>query len=193
MSLEEGSSVASTFWSNSPVVIITSHHGEKINGQVAVTVITSSIVHRIPRLIVGIWKGNYTHQFISASNVMTVHLLRKDQISMVKNFGFYTGRELNKFRNVSYSKGITGCPVIQDTHSYSECRVINKMDGGDMTAFLVDVVDGSVNSNEDWMTLSYFYSSAPVEWIMEYEQKLSKSISYSMPIIRDIDYTPFKS
>lgn len=191
MSLEEGSSVASAFWSNSPVIIVTSAHDGRINGQIAVTAVTSSIVHSIPRLMVGIWKGNYTHSFITASNVLAVHLLRKDQVGYVRNFGFYTGRERDKFNDIDYKTGKTGSPVIEDTHSHAECRVINSMDGGDMTGFLVDVVDGKRRSREQWMTLSHFYSNAPAEWIMEYEKKLSKSIEYSLPIIRNIDHTPF--
>lgn len=193
MSIQEGSSVASAFWSNSPVVVVTSALDGKINGQIAVTVVNSSIVHSIPRLMIGIWKGNYTHQFITGSNSLAVHLLRKDQIELVRNFGFYTGRERDKFSRISCRTGKTGSPVIPDTHSYAEGKVINRMDGGDMTGFLVDVVDGGLNSRDQWMTLAGFYSTAPVEWIMEYEEKLSKSIEYSLPIIRKIDYTPFKS
>lgn len=192
MSLEEGSSVAGVFWSNSPVVIITSGDGERVNGQIAVTVVTSSIVHSIPRLMIGIWKGNYTHEIITASESLVVHLLRRDQIDYVKQFGFYTGREVDKFSDIEYKTGETGSPIIQDSHSHAECRVINRMDGGDMSGFLVDVVDGDLRSREQWMTLAYFYNAAPSEWIMEYEQKLTKSIQYSMPIIRNIDYIPFK-
>jgi len=192
MSLSEGSAVAGAFWSNSPVVVITSANNGKINGQVAVTLVTASIVHSIPRLMVGIWKGNYTHEFITASNSFVVHLLKKDQIGLVKHFGFYTGRERDKFSDIEYRTLPGGNPVIENTHSYAECSVINKMDGGDMTGFLVNVEDGMLNSRGDWMTLSHFYSTAPYEWIMEYEQKLSKSIEYSMPIIHKIDHTPFK-
>ena len=57
MGKQEGSAVAGIFWSQSPVVAITSTWDGKINGQIAVTVVTSSVVHTIPRLIVGIWKG----------------------------------------------------------------------------------------------------------------------------------------
>ncbi len=95
MSKEEGSAVVGAFWANSPVIAITSSWQGKVNGQIAVTAVTSSIVHEIPRLLVGIWKGNYTHEFITNSKAFTVHLLRRDQIKLVKNFGFYTGRERN--------------------------------------------------------------------------------------------------
>lgn len=189
MSKEEGSAVAGVFWSLSPVVVITSSWEGKHNGQVAVTAVTSSIVQSIPRLLVGIWKGNYTHEFIINSRAFTIHLLKPDQLSLVKNFGFYTGRERNKFENVELRTGVMGSPVLVEAHSYAECRVINAMDGGDMTAFLVSVVEGGIMSKGEWMTLSHFYSHAPPEWIEEYGYKLSRSVSYSLNIIHNIDYS----
>ena len=191
MGIAEGSAVAGVFWSYSPVVVITSEYKNEINGQVAVTVVTSSIVSSIPRLIVGIWKGNYTHGFIYNSKKLNIHLLKKDQFDLVRNFGFYTGREKDKFRDIDYELGNNNCPVLKNVHSYMECEVINAMDGGDMTPFLVNIVDGKVFDRKNWMTLSDFYTFAPEEWIAEYDTKLSKSIQYSLPIIHSISYKPF--
>lgn len=192
MSKDEGSAVAGAFWSLSPVVVITSAWQDSVNGQIAVTAVTSSIVHSVPRLLVGIWKGNYTHGFITNSRAFAIHLLRPDQLDLVRNFGFYTGRERDKFENVGFRHGVTGSPVLEDAHSYAECRVINAMDGGDMTAFLVSVVDGKVLSRGGWMTLNDFYSSAPEEWINQYGEKLSRSVAYSMDKIHNIDHSPWK-
>ncbi|MCK5709522.1 MAG: flavin reductase [Deltaproteobacteria bacterium] len=192
MSKEEGSAVAGAFWANSPVIAITSAWEGKVNGQIAVTAVTSSIVHEIPRLLVGIWKANYTHEFITNSKAFTIHLLRRDQIGLVKNFGFYTGRERKKFENIEHKLGVTGSPVLEDAHSYAECRVINAMDGGDMTAFLVSVVEGKVLNAGPWMTLNDFYSDAPPGWIAEYGEKLARSVSFSMENIHNINYTPWE-
>jgi len=188
MGKQEGSAVAGIFWSQSPVVAITSAWDGKINGQIAVTVVTSSVVHTIPRLIVGIWKGNYTHEFIYNSKKLCIHLLRRDQLELVKNFGFYTGRERKKFKDIPYETDVTGCPILLDCHSFAECEVINAMDGGDMTPFLVSVVNGGVKSNEQWLTLDYFYNYAPPQWIEEYSHKLSKSVEASLQCIHNIDY-----
>jgi len=192
MSIEEGSAVAGAFWANSPVMAITSSWDGKVNGQIAVTAVTSSIVHEIPRLLVGIWKANYTHEFITKSKAFTIHLLRREQVRLVKNFGFYTGREREKFENLDYELGVTGSPVLLDAHSYAECKVLNAMDGGDMTAFLVSVVDGKILNAGPWMTLNDFYTDAPPDWIAEYGEKLVHSVSSSMEIIHKIDYSPWE-
>lgn len=188
MGIEHGSAVAGIFWSASPVVAITSAWEGKINGQIAVTVVTSSVVHSIPRLLVGIWKSNYTHEFIYNSRKLCIHLLRRDQIALVKNFGFYTGRERKKFEEIEYEIGVTGCPVLSDCHSYAECEVINAMDGGDMTPFLVNVVNGGIKSSEQWLTLDYFYTYAPPEWIEQYGHKLAQTVETSLQRIKNIEY-----
>ncbi len=190
--MNEASMFSGIFWHNSPVVIVTSRFDGKINGQVAVTVVTSSLVPSKPRLILGIWKKNYTQQFIKKSKVLNLHLLKKDQIDLVKNFGFYTGREKDKFENITFSDGQNGCPIIKGVHSYAECRVLNAMDGGDMTVFLLDVVHGNVLSGGGWMTLNDFYSTAPQEWIEQYSEKVGESIEYSLPIIDKISHEPFE-
>ena len=193
MSTHEGVSVSGAFWSLSPVVAITSAWEGEINGQIAVTAVNSSIICSYPRLLLGIWKKNYTHGFITKSKKLVVHLLRKDQLETVKNFGFYTGRERDKFQGIEHDTGsATGCPVLRDCHSYAECEVINAMDGGDMTAFLVNVIHGGIVTGGEWMTLSGFYSEAPPEWIAQYESRLSESVEYSLKIIDKIDYSPWK-
>ena len=190
--MNDASSVAGIFWHDSPVVVITSRRGEEINGQVAVTLVTSSIVHTVPRLVAGIWKGNHTHGFITESRNLVVHLLGKDQIGLVRNFGFYSGRDRDKFRGVEHFEGKNGCPVLADVHSHVECSVVNAMDGGDMTAFLVSGDHGEIGRGGDWMTLCDFYETAPEEWVMEYGRKLAESVKFSMPIIHEISREPFR-
>lgn len=190
--MNDASLFSGIFWHNSPVVIVTSKNEEKINGQVAVTVVTSSLVPSKPRLILGIWKKNFTQQFIINSKVLNLHLLNKDQIDLVKNFGFYTGREKDKFKNIPYSNGENDCPIIEGVHSYAECRVINAMDGGDMTVFLLSVEYGDVLSDSGWMTLNDFYSTAPQQWIDYYSSKVGESIEYSLQIIDKISHEPFE-
>lgn len=190
--MNDAPSFAGIFWHKSPVMVVTSAHDNKINGQVAVTAVTSSILHSKPRLILGIWKGNYTHSFISDSRLLNIHLLKKDQIEPVKNFGFYTGREKDKFHDTDYFISENGCPVIKGVHSYSQCRVINAMDGGDMTTFFLDVEFGEFFNTGPWLTLDDFYTLAPSEWIMQYNRKLQKSMEFSLPIVENISYEQFK-
>ncbi len=190
--MSDASSVSGIFWHNCPVVIITSRRENEINGQVAVTLVTCSIVHTVPRLLVGIWKGNHTHGFIMKSRNLVVHLLRKDQIALVRNFGFYSGREKQKFAGIDHFEGKNGCPVLNGTHSYAECSVLNAMDGGDMTAFLVSADYGEIVGGGEWMTLADFYSLAPEQWVIQYGQKLMESVNFSMPIIHKISHEPFQ-
>ncbi|MCY4262164.1 MAG: flavin reductase family protein, partial [Candidatus Dadabacteria bacterium] len=151
---------------------------------------TSSIVHSVPRRLVGIWKGNHSHGFIMKSGNLVVHLLCRDQIALVRNFGFYSGRDRKKFFGIEYFEGKNGCPVLKGVHSYVECSVLNAMDGGDMTPFLLSADYGLIDRGGQWMTLADFYEFAPEKWVIEYGQKLMESVNFSMPIIHKISHEP---
>jgi len=193
MSIHEGSAVQGMLWVPCPVVAITSSWDGKVNGQIATSIAPASIVSSVPRVFVGIWKRNYTHEFIMKSKSFAVHLLRKDQLALVKKFGFYTGREVKKFTDdIEYEIGVTGSPLLQDAFAYIECKIINAMDGGDMTCILAEVVDGRRLSDDDFfMTYDYFCATAPRGWLEQYGNRLAESVAFSLERIHNIDRAPW--
>lgn len=77
---------------------------------------------------------------------------------MVRNFGYKSGREVDKFKKVKCVPGKLGSPIIEDCIAYLECRVISGMtlEVGTHTLFVAEVVDGAVRRDEDPMTYAYF-------------------------------------
>ena len=128
----------------SPVCVVTSAWQGKINGQIAVTIGSASIVPDKPRLLIQIYKNNYSHKLIYSSGVFAANFLNQDQVSLIPTFGFETGKETNKFQNIAYEEGITGCPVLLDSWGFIEAKIVNSMDGGDMTCFLGEVISGEI-------------------------------------------------
>ena len=78
-----------------------------------------------PRVAVIINKKNLTHEFISKSKVFAVAVLEEETpMTFIGPFGFRTGRDIDKFTDVPYEKGVTGCPLITEhTLSVLEARV----------------------------------------------------------------------
>lgn len=110
------------------------------------------------RIALGINKNNLTNEYIKSSGVLSVCVLGRDGHDMVRNFGFKSGREINKFENVKYSPGKLGVPVIDDCISYLECRVAPDLtvDVGTHTLFIAEVVEGAARSKEEPMTYAYY-------------------------------------
>lgn len=128
----------------------------RANAQACNTVfqITSSPM----RVAVGINKNNLTNEYIKASGVLSVCILGKDGLDMVRNFGYRTGRDVDKFEKVKYTAGKLGAPIIDDCIAYLECRVIPEMtvEVGTHTLFIAEVADGGVRRDEEPMTYAYF-------------------------------------
>src|SRR5512136_2712243 len=124
--------------------IICSRKGDKINGQIANTVIQTS--SEPPTISVCVNKGNLTHEFISDSGVFTVSVLAKDTpLNFIGQFGFKSGRDMNKFEGVNYKVGETKAPIVLDNAlSYMEAGMISSLDTKAHTIFVGELVDAGV-------------------------------------------------
>ncbi|MDY6970111.1 MAG: rubredoxin [Spirochaetota bacterium] len=137
--------------------IITSCKGDAINGQIANTVfqITSDPLS----VAVAINKQNYTHEFISESEVFVISILSKDTpLKLIGHFGFKCGRELDKCSEVEYRLGQTGAPIIlEHTLGYLELKVINRLDVGTHTIFVGEVIDSDILKEGEPLTYAYYH------------------------------------
>jgi len=137
--------------------IVSSKKNSKINGQIANTVFQ---VSADPPLIgVCINKENLTHEFIENSKVFCVSVLSKDApLTIIGQFGFRSGREYNKFKDIDYRIGKTGAPIVLSfTIAYLEAKVIGNMDVGTHTFFVGKVVDSDIIKEGEPMTYAYYH------------------------------------
>jgi flavin reductase (DIM6/NTAB) family NADH-FMN oxidoreductase RutF len=176
----------------SPIAAVTSRWQDVANAQIAVAIGAASIVPTMPRVVVQIYKRNYSHELIYQSRAFAVNFLRVDQLQYIKDFGLVSGREVDKLERVPYELKATGSPVLKDCWGYLDCRVVNVMDGGDMTCFLGEVLDGDTFSDGEPMWWSPARKTVPAQWMEEWDRKIKLEIEYSMEHMRNIDYTPWK-
>ncbi|SFH18630.1 NADH-FMN oxidoreductase RutF, flavin reductase (DIM6/NTAB) family [Desulfotomaculum arcticum] len=137
--------------------VITSCNGEIKNGQVANTVfqISSDPV----TIAVSINKNNLTNQFIRESKLFTVSVLSKDApLSLIGNFGFKSGRDVDKFSNVNYATNGTGVAYLTEgTLAYLAAEVIDEEDAGTHTIFIGKVTEAEVLKDGVPMTYAYYH------------------------------------
>ena len=128
----------------------------KPNAQIANTVF--QVTSEPPTVAVSINKQNLTHEFISESEVFTVSILCQDTpLSFIGHFGFKSGREIDKLKDINYKLGETKAPVVLD-HSiaYLEARVINQVRVGTHTIFVGELVGADVLREGEPMTYAYY-------------------------------------
>ncbi len=138
--------------------VICSRKGDKFNGQIANTVF--QVCSEPPVIAVAINKQNLTHEFIKDSKVFTASILSQDTpLSFIGNFGFKSGRDIDKLEGISYKIGEkTKAPIVTDnTLAYLEARVINEFDVVTHTIFVGEVVGAEVSKEGEPMTYAYYH------------------------------------
>ncbi len=136
------------------IYIVSSKKDGKLNGQIVNTVF--QLTADPPQMGISINKQNLTYEYILASKVFSIAILAKDTPpKFIGQFGFQSGRDLNKFEGIHYKIGKTGAPLILDnTIGYIECEVAGSIDCGTHTLFIGKVVDAEI-LNEDTEPLTY--------------------------------------
>ena len=139
------------------VYIVGSHQDEKINAQTANSVM--QITSEPPTVAVSINKKNLTHEYIASSKVFSVSILcQTTPLSFIGNFGFKSGRTVDKFIGIAKKIGQTGSPIVVDhSAAYFEAEVLQSVDAGTHTIFIGKVVDCAILNNEPVMTYEYYH------------------------------------
>ena len=175
-----------------PVTVVTSHLNGAVNAQIAVAIGAASIVPEAPRLLVQIYKDNYSHDLIYKSQTLALNFLRRDQVGLIPQFGLVSGRDRDKLASVAYDVKSSGSPVLRDCWGYLDCRVVNAMDGGDMTCFLAQVLEGDIPSAGDPLWWRDARLQLPAEWTARWEQKQSSEIATSRSTMDNINRAPWQ-
>ena len=171
---------------SAPLAAVSVRSGDVVNAQIAVAITAASIVLNRPRLIVQIYHTNYTHDLIAASGVLAVNFLDREQLPLIWELGMRSGRDADKMRQVPYTAGVTGSPLIEGSYGHLDCRVVNAMDGGDMTAFLVEVLSALTNAGER-MTWRDARPRLPQHWADEWDRKIAGEIEVSLANMGQVD------
>ncbi len=176
----------------SPLAAVTSHWQGRDNVQIAVAIAAASIVPERPRVVVQLYKTNLSYDMVLSSGVFALNFLRPDQLDLIGDFGLVSGREKDKLAGVGTKAGPSGSPLLTDCFGYLDCRVINAMDGGDMTCFLADVLDGKTLAQGDPLWWRDARRELPREWLERWEAKQSPEIATSRATMDKISHTSWQ-
>lgn len=140
------------------IYIVSSKKDERINGQIVNTVF--QITAEPPQIGISINKENLTHEYIESSKVFSIAILsRNTPPKFIGQFGFRSGRDFDKFKDVKYKTGLTGAPLITEhTIGYIECEVVNKIDCGTHTLFIGKIVNAEIiDDTAEPLTYDYYH------------------------------------
>ena len=137
--------------------VVCSKKHKKFNGQIANSVF--QVTSEPPTVAVSINKQNLTHEYIEHSKVFTMSILcDKAPMTYIGTFGYKSGRDIDKFKDVKYRVGTTEAPIVLDhTVAFIEAEVIDKISVGTHTIFIGKIVDADVLTEDRCMTYEYYH------------------------------------
>lgn len=105
------------------------------------------------QIIVAARKNQHTHDLIETSGVFSLNFLDLSQEELAQTFSHPLEPEGETVGGARYSPGeATGAPLFEDAFAHLECRVSGKLEAGDHTVFLGEVVGSQLTRAADILT-----------------------------------------
>jgi flavin reductase (DIM6/NTAB) family NADH-FMN oxidoreductase RutF len=137
--------------------VVTSRRNDRLNGQIANTLF--QVTSEPAKIAATINKQNLTNEYIRESSIFAGSVLSKNTpLKFIGNFGFRSGRDIDKLKRVKYKVGKTGAPIVLDhAIAYVEAEVTKECDVGTHTIFVGEVVGAEILTDEEPMTYAYYH------------------------------------
>ncbi len=125
--------------------------GEELNGFTASWVMQASFA---PPLVVNcVRSDSKSHAMLKATGVFALSFLEAGQKDVAQKF-FKPQKNIgDKFEDIEFYLGETGCPIIKDSLGYIECRVVGSVEHGDHTVFVGEVTAAAIHKEGDPLLL----------------------------------------
>lgn len=139
--------------------VVTSNDGNKDNGLIVNAV--NQLTDTPCRVSVTINKANYSHEVIKNTGKMNLNCLSTEApFSVFQNFGFQSGRDADKFKNIRALRTENGLAYLPEyINSVISLEVEQYVDLGTHGMFICKVTESRVISDVETMTYNYYQSN----------------------------------
>ena len=139
--------------------VVTSNDGTKDNGLIVNTV--TQLTDNPNRIAVNINKANYSHHVIKKTGVMNVNCLSVEApFEVFQNFGFQSGRTVDKFANWPAYRSDNGLMFLPKyINAFMSLKVEQYVDLDTHGMFICTVTEARVMSDKETMTYTYYHNN----------------------------------
>ena len=121
------------------VCVVTVKSGGKVNGMTAAWY--TRVSHNPPLVMVSIAHTRHTLRMVEKSGYFCLNILAEGQLSLARNFGFASGKTVDKFEKTGYLEAESGSPILEDTAGYMDCRLCGLHEAGDHMLVVGELVE----------------------------------------------------
>ncbi len=154
--------------------LVTSAAGDRRGGLIATFVNPASIVVEKPRVVAGIATQHHTWGLIEASGAFAMHLLGEEHLAWVWRFGLASGRAVDKLDGLAIRPGPSGSPILSEARGWLDCRVEARLDTGDRTVYLAEVLEAQPVDARPVLTVKRLLELAPAAERIELQRQMAR-------------------
>ena len=138
--------------------MLTTTDGEKQNGCIVNTV--SMLTDEPKRIVVFVNKSNYSEELLKKTGIFNVSVLDESvPFEIFKQFGFQSGRDVDKFEGGRYETSENGLYYLpKHCNAVLSGKVIDSYDYGTHTLFVAEVVEAKKLDGGKSVTYEYYQS-----------------------------------
>ncbi|MBI4772385.1 MAG: flavin reductase family protein [Chloroflexi bacterium] len=123
---------------------VTAKHAGEVAAMTANFLTQSSFTP--PMVAVAVEVDSKTHRVIEASGAFAVNVFESGQRELAGQLGRKSRKSPDKFDGVAWTPGpATGAPILEAALGWVECRVTGKVESGDHTIYVAEVVEAGVH------------------------------------------------
>lgn len=137
--------------------IITTVSENKINGFVSNTVM--QITSNPKQLIITSNKDNLTTSMIDHSLKFGISVLsQKCSRELIGLFGYQSGKNIDKFKEISYFTSPNNLPIITEgCTAWFECQVKQRLEVNTHILYIAEITDGDIINEDEPLTYRYYH------------------------------------
>jgi len=122
------------------IYVLTTSHKDSINGMIASWV--SQISYDPPLVGVAIHPNRYSHKLILEGRKFALNIVPGNCSNWLVRF---KGPDpFEKFQGISWKRGSTGCPILEESIGYLECELVGHYSPGNHTLFVGKIIGGQL-------------------------------------------------
>lgn len=139
--------------------IITTKYEQHFAGCVVNTVVQATAEER-PKLLVTVNKENDTNKTMKQAKKVNISVLSQDaDMLLIGKFGFRTSKDFYKLDATEHIIGKNNIPVVtQATTAYIEADIIDEINCGTHTIFILEADEAKIISDKPVLTYDYYHN-----------------------------------
>lgn len=111
-----------------------------------------------PQVAISCHKNNESTAVILESGAFSISILKKElNVKLIGDFGFMSGSDMDKFKEVETTSAKTGSPIVlNESVAWFDCKVREKSDLGTHWLIIGEVVESELVLDEEPLTYAYY-------------------------------------